>query len=291
MTRFCLRESRAARFARRGARFGDLRIGSGTRAGSRSTSEAIAQGFTLVELLVGMTILALVTTGIFTSFNVGLALRERCRERLDGLQIARHLASLLADDLRNLAPGRPSLAIENEGLSMLRQARGLRDSCAVLLVQYRWAEQEDGSIGLGREATPLSSAEILADRMTLLGYELGEKGLAPVWTSSARDTARTERREIPGVLVFEPTGVLYEEGGLVAKVSGPADSLHAVEFAIGLERTSDRPPSKAAAAGGTFSPAGTGGWIRDWSGELPAYDFEFSVWLAPIDFERPAGSP
>ena len=41
------------------------------------------RGFTLIELLIGSSILLIVVTGVYTSFSLGLQVRERCRSGAD----------------------------------------------------------------------------------------------------------------------------------------------------------------------------------------------------------------
>jgi hypothetical protein len=141
----------------------------------------------------------------------------------------------------------------------------------MLLVQYRWTEHSDGSLGFGREERALSAAEALGDRNLLLGYALGEEGLVPVWTSSARDTAGALRREIPGVAEFLPRGIRQGEGGLIETTSGVVDSVDAVEFALALVRSA----RTSSLEGETRSTA-------EWGGDASGYDFEFSIRLVPV---------
>jgi len=79
-------------------------------------------GFTLIELIVAIAILLLLATSIYTSFSLGLRLRSDSQSRSARLQANRQLAALLREDLRNLAPVSPNLAVHDGRLSLLREA-------------------------------------------------------------------------------------------------------------------------------------------------------------------------
>lgn len=79
-------------------------------------------GFTLVELIVAITILLVVATSIYTSFSLGLRVRSDSRARATRLQANRQLTALLREDLRNLAPIAPNLAVTDGRLSLVRKS-------------------------------------------------------------------------------------------------------------------------------------------------------------------------
>jgi prepilin-type N-terminal cleavage/methylation domain-containing protein len=88
------------------------------------------RGFTLVEVLVGMVLGAIVMTGVVQMMIVqGRGYRKQ-REMIDVRQTAREAVALLSWDLRQSVTGGSPLAAIGPGMVALRSPRGLGTICA-----------------------------------------------------------------------------------------------------------------------------------------------------------------
>ena len=88
------------------------------------------RGFTLVEVLVGMVLGAIVMTGVVQMMIVqGRGYRKQ-REMIDVRQTAREAVALLSWDLRQSVTGGSPLAAMGPGVVALRSPRGLGTICA-----------------------------------------------------------------------------------------------------------------------------------------------------------------
>lgn len=79
------------------------RIGA-TPAGGRQTETARRQRFTLIEVLVAVTVLAVLMPAVLMTFSAGLTAYRRCRDYGDLLQDARGALRLLEHDLQRAVP-------------------------------------------------------------------------------------------------------------------------------------------------------------------------------------------
>jgi len=87
-------------------------------------------GFTLIEVLVGMVLGAIVMTGVVQMMIVqGRGYRKQ-REMIDVRQTAREAVTLLSSDLRQSLTGGSPLAAMGPGMVALRSPRGLGTICA-----------------------------------------------------------------------------------------------------------------------------------------------------------------
>ena len=88
------------------------------------------RGFTLIEVLVGMVLGAIVMTGVVQMMIVqGRGYRKQ-REMIDVRQTAREAVALLSSDLRQSLTGGSPLAAMGPGMVALRSPRGLGTICA-----------------------------------------------------------------------------------------------------------------------------------------------------------------
>lgn len=216
------------------------------------------RGFTLIELLIGSSILLIVVTGVYTSFSLGLQVRERCRSGAEELQAERTLASYLREDLRNLAPSRPHLAVEDGAISMLRRPRDVAgaDSVRWLRVRYRAQPTPEGGRHVVREESPHRWSEESPGPRQELGYEEREGELIPVWLDDVEKSG-FRSSDFPAVKELAAVAVRWEEGELSEASNGIQDSTAAIEigFTAAAQGPGDRPVDPPA--------------------------FELTVWLAP----------
>lgn len=117
------------------------------------------RGFTLVELLIALAVLAVTMTATFTVFSSGLKLRSEVRNRLAFHRDARLLATALADDLGNLIPAGPLPRVSPDGVVLWRRpplapVEG-NEGKKAQLVAYRWAGWTDQDSLLVRLSTEL----------------------------------------------------------------------------------------------------------------------------------------
>ncbi len=88
------------------------------------------RGFTLIEVLVGMVLGAIVMTGVVQMMVVqGRGYRKQ-REMIDVRETAREAVALLSSDLRESVSGGSPLAAIGPGMVALRSPRGLGTICA-----------------------------------------------------------------------------------------------------------------------------------------------------------------
>ena len=136
----------------------------GAAVGSRTGQNS---GFTLVELLVALCILSIVASGTYMAFSTGLRLRKATQDRMHQVQSERQLRATLRDDLFNLSPLKPCMAVQENSMSLLRHPRRAAEDPSrgltilelkepdALLVTYCSARRVDGSEILVRQERPL----------------------------------------------------------------------------------------------------------------------------------------
>lgn len=109
------------------------------------------RGFTLLELLISLTILSLITLLVFGAFRIGIRAWEKGEKNIDGRQrerivldlIKRQLASIPVDTVK----GEKALALKGDSKSMafvsdIHLVPG--DKFGMVYVNYRVEEGEDG---------------------------------------------------------------------------------------------------------------------------------------------------
>ncbi|MCK9995633.1 MAG: prepilin-type N-terminal cleavage/methylation domain-containing protein [Candidatus Krumholzibacteria bacterium] len=134
---------------RRGNAYGiRCRIGAGRR------------GFTLVEVLVALSVLAVTMTMVFTLFSAGMNLRSVTRESMAFDRDARLVIGALKNDLANLVPSGPEPLVSADSIVLWRQQKefekGVEKVGAPQLVTYQWSGSTTQDSVLVRVAAPLA---------------------------------------------------------------------------------------------------------------------------------------
>lgn len=116
-------------------------------------------GFTLIEVLIALSVLAVTMTAVFTMFSSGLKLRSATRDRMGFDRDARLLLTALADDLANLMPSGPAPMVGDDSIVLWRRpasaAPGRPGDLRPLLVTYQWSGSAAQDSLLVRLTTPL----------------------------------------------------------------------------------------------------------------------------------------
>ncbi len=118
------------------------------------------RGFTLIEVLIALSVLGVTMAAIFTGFASGLKLRSVTRERMAFDREARVLINTLRDDLANLVPAGPAPMVSDEAIVLWRRntnvAVGMKQEAAPLIVTYQWSGSSTQDSLLVRVAAPLT---------------------------------------------------------------------------------------------------------------------------------------
>lgn len=127
---------------------------------SRSLCRAGRPGFTLVEVLIALSVLAVTMTAVFTMFSSGLKLRTVTRDRMGFDRDARLLMSALDNDLANLVPAGPPPLVSADSIVLWRVANlnpgASRESSVAQMVSYQWSGSTYQDSLVVRLATPIS---------------------------------------------------------------------------------------------------------------------------------------
>ncbi len=125
-----------------------------------SGSGAGSQGFTLVEVLVALSVLAVTMTMVFTLFSAGMNLRSVTREKMAFDRDARLVISALKNDLANLVPSGPAPLVSADSIVLWRQqkefVKGTEKVGVPQLVTYQWSGSAFQDSVLVRVAAPLA---------------------------------------------------------------------------------------------------------------------------------------
>jgi prepilin-type N-terminal cleavage/methylation domain-containing protein len=117
-------------------------------------------GFTLVEVLIALTVLAVTMTAVFTMFSSGLRLRSVTRDRMSFDRDARLMLTALADDLGHLVPAGPRPLVTEDAIVLWRTpappAPGRPAVGEPLLVTYQWSGSAAQDSLLVRMTTPVN---------------------------------------------------------------------------------------------------------------------------------------
>jgi len=116
-------------------------------------------GFTLVELLIALSLLGLTMTTVVALFSSGMRLRSVTRERMAFERDARLLVGALADDLANLVPAGPAPMVTADSIVLWRCRYSAADESAAsspLLVTYQWSGSASQDSQLVRVSEPLT---------------------------------------------------------------------------------------------------------------------------------------
>ncbi|MBU8869872.1 MAG: prepilin-type N-terminal cleavage/methylation domain-containing protein [Gemmatimonadales bacterium] len=116
-------------------------------------------GFSLIEVLIAISVLAVTMTAAFSLFSSGIKLRSATRERMADDQDMRLLMAALADDFTHLIPTGPRPFVSPDTIVLLRspqEVSGRLDTAWVpQLVTYQWAGSVFQDSSLIRVVTPL----------------------------------------------------------------------------------------------------------------------------------------
>ncbi|MFQ5894269.1 MAG: type II secretion system protein GspJ [Nitrospinota bacterium] len=102
--------------------------------------EEFPRGFTLLELLVALSILAAIVAGLYLSIGTNASFARRLRSRLEGQQAARLALQRVAADLAGAlwSPGRAHLYFEG---ARQEGPTGRTDRLSFTAAIYRWGEE------------------------------------------------------------------------------------------------------------------------------------------------------
>ena len=116
------------------------RISSAERGGPAPSA---CRGFTLIEVLIALSVLAVTMTATFSMFSTGMKLRSATRDRMAFDRDARLLVSALTDDFANLIPSAPAPRVSPDAIILCRYAPRLPGGKAPdglgQLVTYQWS--------------------------------------------------------------------------------------------------------------------------------------------------------
>lgn len=118
------------------------------------------RGFTLIEVLIAMSVLGVVMTAVFTLFSSGMKLRTVTRDRMAFDREARLVMGALADDLAHLVPAGPAPMVSTDSIVLLRrQTKSGAETGQIVvpqLVTYQWSGSTFQDSLLVRVAAPLT---------------------------------------------------------------------------------------------------------------------------------------
>jgi prepilin-type N-terminal cleavage/methylation domain-containing protein len=182
------------------------------------------RGFTLIEVLVGMVLGAIVMTGVVQMMIVQGRSYRKQREMIDVRETAREAVSILSWDLRQSLTGGSPLAAMGPGMVALRSPRGLGTICAkhATLARYGlW--KTGGNIVAGVDDSALVY-QLGRDKWTVLKITAVGTPAAMGVTACAWPGARP-----PDVVV--EFGVSTKTDTSYIKVGAPFRSFRRVEYA------------------------------------------------------------
>ena len=118
------------------------------------------RGFTLIEVLIALSVLGVTMTAVFSLFSAGLKLRKSTRDRMAFDREARLVVGALANDLANLVPTGPPPLVSVDSIVLWRQQRelvgGTERVGVPLMVTYQWSGSAHQDSLLVRVASPLA---------------------------------------------------------------------------------------------------------------------------------------
>lgn len=105
------------------------------------------KGFTLIEVLVTLSILAITVTAVFMAFSTGMKFRNKTREYQSFGKETRQVISLLNSDLLNLIPTFPGPLIGEDKIVLWRYPvsdfSGITNGTVPQLIVYGWSHPTD----------------------------------------------------------------------------------------------------------------------------------------------------
>lgn len=140
-------------------------------AGARPHGRQATAGFTLLELLVSITIVSLLATTILFGWRVASAAWQRANDRLQQQRTVLATHQLLQEQMASMVPyqartaaGASEFFFQGEAATarfVSRYALSHRARSGLYLIEYRIAEQSDGSKQLLLNESPVGSREEL----------------------------------------------------------------------------------------------------------------------------------
>ena len=125
------------------------------------------QGFTLVEVLIALSVLGVALTAVFSLFSSGLNLRTVTRDRMAFDNDARRMINALTDDLAHLVPAGPPPMVSSDSIVLWRQQQEFLENGKLVrtsqLVTYQWSGSALQDSMLVRVAAPLAIDVLDAD--------------------------------------------------------------------------------------------------------------------------------
>lgn len=165
------------------------------------------RGFTLLEILIALSVLAVTMTAVYAVFSSGLKLRTATRERMRFDRDLRLLLEAMNDDFSHLAPVGPLPVVHPDRLILLRTVADQGGSTSGLsLVSFQWAVSDAGDSLLVRAERPL---EVDAADSTAIAAQF-EKWLPPA--------PETGRKRLP--MSLEDPGYRFGDAVQMNSVQG-----------------------------------------------------------------------
>jgi len=169
-----------------------------------------ARGFTLIEVLVALSVLGVTMAAAAGLLRTGLRLRAEARDHLAFERDARAFVGALRDDCANLVAAAPGPLVSSDALVLWRAPDGSADGTAQI-VSYQWSVSTTGDSLLVRVAAPMQAAATDPDaireecrRWIGLAGESGETGLLIRQDGGRRFGERAERPGLTGSWVGYP---------------------------------------------------------------------------------------
>lgn len=185
---------------------------------SRCLSGSGPGGFTLIEVLIALSVLGVTLTSVFTLFSAGMKLRSATRDRLAFDRDTRLVVGALMNDFSNLVPSGPAPLVSADSIVLWRQRSELSETGAVVrtipeLVTYQWSGSGFQDSMLVRVATTLAvdvsdSGAVHAEFLKWARVDLGPDVSVKNFLREGEDTrfgARAVLNELAGSWLGYPT--------------------------------------------------------------------------------------
>ena len=118
-----------------------------------------SSGFTLMEVLIALSVLGVTLTTVFTLFSAGMKLRSATRDRMAFDRDARLVVGALMNDFANLVPAGPAPLVSADSIVLWRQnsqfVKGVTRVGIPELVTYQWSGSGFQDSMLVRVAAPV----------------------------------------------------------------------------------------------------------------------------------------
>ena len=126
----------------------------------RFSPRAASPGFTLIEVLVALSVLGVTLTTVFTLFSAGMKLRSVTRDRMAFDRDARLVVGALMNDFANLVPSGPEPLVSADSIVLWCRKAGPADENGAggmpEMVTYQWSGSGFQDSMLVRVAAPVA---------------------------------------------------------------------------------------------------------------------------------------